>query len=112
MGDKQQPAHVELGGRGAGGCVAVTLVGVPLAALFAASPDVGVMGVWVGGGAAVWWAVRRRAVSDSSATPPPDSGPPSGDVYADESDEIDRVERGPEGVVCIVHPKRVEINQP
>lgn len=57
---------------------------------------------------AVWLAAVLH-LSDSSATPPPLSGTPSGDVYADESTEVDRVERGPEGVVCIIHPKRTEV---
>ncbi|MER6484095.1 hypothetical protein ABT264_11205 [Streptomyces virginiae] len=54
--------------------------------------------------AAVWW------LSDSSATPPPLPETPSGDVYADERVEIDRIERGPEGVTCTIHPKRTEVN--
>jgi len=57
------------------------------------------------------WLLAAWSVSDSSATPPPLSGTPLGDVYADESDEVDRVEWGPEGVVCIIHPKRIEVRQ-
>jgi hypothetical protein len=97
--------------RGTGGCVAVVTAAVALSVPFAVAPDAGVLTVWGAGGAVVWWAVRRRTMSVSSATPPPLSGTPSGDVFADETDEIDRVEWGPEGVVCIVHPRRIEINQ-
>ncbi|KOX34272.1 hypothetical protein ADL06_07725 [Streptomyces sp. NRRL F-6491] len=57
----------------------------------------------------VVWLLAAWRVSDSSATPPPLPIVPLGDVYADESDEVDRVEWGPEGVVCIIHPKRVEV---
>lgn len=95
--------------RAGGGCVLFGLGGGALAAVFAVSPDAGVLTVWGLGGAVLWWAVRRP-VSDSSATPPPLPETPSGDVFAGETDEIDRVERGPEGVICIVHPKRVEVS--
>lgn len=57
----------------------------------------------------VVWLFAAWSVSDSSATPPPLPVAPLGDVYADESDVVDRVEWGPEGVTCIVHPKRVEV---
>lgn len=56
------------------------------------------------------WLFAAWQVSDSSATPPPLSTTPSGDVYAGETDEVDRVEWGPEGVVCIIHPKRIEVS--
>ncbi|MFD6887142.1 hypothetical protein [Streptomyces sp. NPDC059957] len=58
---------------------------------------------WLG---AVWW------MSDSSATPPPLSETPLGDVYAGEVLRVDRVERGPEGVMCTVHVVREEVNHP
>ena len=60
----------------AGGCVLVVLGGVVLAAVWAASPEAGVLVVWVAGVAAVWWSARRR-VSVSSAPPPPEEGRPS-----------------------------------
>ncbi|MFD8948532.1 hypothetical protein ACFV0B_06725 [Streptomyces xanthophaeus] len=53
---------------------------------------------------AVWW------LSDSSATPPPLPNPPSGDEYAGQVVRVDRVERGPEGVMCTVHVVREEVN--
>ncbi|KOU48994.1 hypothetical protein ADK55_19195 [Streptomyces sp. WM4235] len=56
--------------------------------------------------AAVWW------LSDSSATPPPLPPAPSGDVFADDTVVVDRVERGPEGVVFIIHPVRQEVKRP
>jgi hypothetical protein len=96
--------------RAAGGCVLAGLSLMPLAVVFAVSPDAGILTTCGVGTAALWRAVRRP-VSDSSATPPPLPEPPSGDVFAGETDEIDRVERGPEGVICIVHPKRVEVSR-
>ena len=60
----------------AGALVLVVLAGVVLAAVWAASPEAGVLTVWVAGGSAVWWSARRR-MSDSSATPPPGEGRPS-----------------------------------
>ncbi|GAA1557147.1 hypothetical protein GCM10009731_09380 [Streptomyces globosus] len=91
--------------RAAGGCVLAVAAGVPLAVVFAASRDAGVLTVWGVVVASCGWQWRRR-VSDSSATPPPRSTPPLGDVYADESTEVERVVWGPEGVVCTLHPKR------
>lgn len=58
---------------------------------------------WLG---AVWW------LSDSSATPPPLPETPTGDKYAGEVLRVDRVERGPEGVMCTVHVVREEVNGP
>ncbi|WP_371588262.1 hypothetical protein [Streptomyces virginiae] len=55
--------------------------------------------------AAVWW------LSDSSATPPPLPETPSGDVYAGEVLRVDRVERGPEGVICTIHVVREEVKE-
>jgi hypothetical protein len=55
---------------------------------------------------AVWW------LSDSSATPPPLSPTPSGDEWADQPARVDRVEWGPEGVVCIIHVVRQEVKKP
>ncbi|MFE7898031.1 hypothetical protein ACFU3E_11045 [Streptomyces sp. NPDC057424] len=60
----------------AGGCVLLVLGGVPLAAVWAVSAEVGVLAVWVVGAAAVWWSARRR-MSDSSATPPPQEERPT-----------------------------------
>lgn len=57
---------------------------------------------------AVWlWAAW--SMSDSSATPPPLPGSPSGDVYAGEVLRVDRVVRGPEGVMCTIHVVREEV---
>ena len=103
-GEENAPDH----GRATGACVLVVLGVVVLAVVFAVSSTAGVL-VTVGGGTGfLWWAVRRP-VSDSSATPPPLPGAGTGDVYAGETEEVDRVEWGPEGVVCIIHPKRVEV---
>ncbi|MFI8104719.1 hypothetical protein [Streptomyces sp. NPDC086023] len=93
----------------AGGCMLVGLACVILAAVFAVSPEAGVLAVWAVGAGAVVWAVRRR-VSDSSATPPPEGVAPSGDVFAGETGEVDRVEKRVGGVT-IVYPKREVIPQ-
>ncbi|KJY18395.1 hypothetical protein VR43_25235 [Streptomyces sp. NRRL S-104] len=55
----------------------------------------------------VGWLWAAWVMSDSSATPPPLPGTPSGDVFADELVEGATVFRSPEGVVFIVHPRRV-----
>lgn len=58
----------------------------------------------------VAWLAAAWAMSDSSATPPPLPGTPSGDVYADESVEADRIERGPGEGLTIIYPVRTEVN--
>ncbi|MFE9481472.1 hypothetical protein ACFYNM_23050 [Streptomyces spororaveus] len=60
----------------------------------------------------VAWLGAAWAMSDSSAPPPPLPETPSGDVYAGEVLRVDRVERGPEGVICTVHVVREEVNGP
>lgn len=95
--------------RAAGACVLVVLAGAALGAVFAASSSAGVITVWVVGVLALWRRARR-GVSDSSATPPPRSSNASGDVYAGDTTRIARVVRSPEGVVCILHPEREEVN--
>lgn len=65
------------GSPGAGACVLVVLGGAVTAGAFAASPTVGVLGVWAVGTGALWRAARRRQVSDSSAPPPPGGDRPS-----------------------------------
>jgi len=60
----------------AGGCVLTVLGGAALAGVWAASPEAGVLAVWVVAGAAVWRSARRP-VSDSSAPPPPREERPS-----------------------------------
>lgn len=60
--------------RAAGGCAAVVLAGIPLAVVFAVSPDVGVLTVWGISGVAVWWAVRRVPRTANPAPPPPSEG--------------------------------------
>ncbi|MEU3033512.1 hypothetical protein [Streptomyces griseoaurantiacus] len=62
--------------RAAGGCVLLVLAGAPVAAVWAASPEAGVLVVWVAGALLLWRAAHRR-MSDSSATPPPGEGRPS-----------------------------------
>jgi hypothetical protein len=100
-----------MAGRAAGGCVLAALGSTLFAAVFAASPTVGVLTLWTAGGIALWQATRRR-VSDSSATPPPPPPAPSGDVYARETGKVARVVRGPEGVTCTVHMVREEVPNP
>lgn len=97
--------------RAAGGCVLVALVGVVGAVVFAVSAEAGVL-VTVGAAAgAMWWAVSRP-VSDSSAAPPPPPSPPSGDVYAGDSTEVERVQKGPGEGLSIIYPVRVEVTEP
>lgn len=93
----------------AGACVLVVFAAATIGGTFAASPTVGVLLVWVCAMALLWRTARRR-VSDSSATPPPLSPDASGDVYAGDTTRIARVERSPEGVMCILHPEREEVN--
>ncbi|MFE6079989.1 hypothetical protein [Streptomyces virginiae] len=57
----------------------------------------------------VVWLWAAWSMSDSSATPPPLPESTLGDVYAVESTEAERVEWSPEGVICIVHPKRIPV---
>jgi len=59
-----------------GGCVLVVLAGAALAAVWAASPEAGVLVVWVVGGIAVWRSARRR-MADLPAPPPAREGRPS-----------------------------------
>jgi hypothetical protein len=107
---KRVEEPVEEPSRAAGGCVLVALGGGAFAGVFAASPEAGVLAVWVVGAVALWRAARRR-VSDSSATPPPRGVPPSGDVFAGETGQIARVVHSPEGVMCTLHPVREETTQ-
>lgn len=93
----------------AGACVVIVLAGAATGALFAVSPTAGILSAWGVGGLALWRAIRR-GVSDSSATPPPLPPDGSGDVYAGDVTRIARVERSPEGVMCILHPEREEVN--
>lgn len=58
----------------------------------------------------VVWLFSAWSVSDSSATPPPGSDTLSRDVHAGDTGRIARVERSPEGVMCILHPEREEVN--
>lgn len=58
----------------------------------------------------VVWIVAAWCVSDSSATPPPLPYDPDSDELAGEIGEVDRVEWGPEGVMCTIHPVRGEVN--
>ncbi|OII64605.1 hypothetical protein BJP40_19905 [Streptomyces sp. CC53] len=97
--------------RAAGGCVAAAGALAALAAVFALAPEAGALTVWAVGGSALWWATRRP-MPDSSATPPPPSDTPTGDVYAGETENIDRVVRGPGEGMWIIHPVRQEVPRP
>lgn len=59
--------------RAAGGCVLLVLAGAPVAAVWAASPEAGVLVVWGAGAALLWRSVRRTA----NPAPPPGSRPSS-----------------------------------
>lgn len=110
MAAKKRDEEAVESSRAAGGCVLAVLAGGATGAVFAASPTVGVLGVWGIGAAALWWSVRRR-VSDMPATPPPTSAPPLGDVYAGGEDRIARVEYDPSGARCTIHVVRQEVNE-
>ncbi|MFH9072691.1 hypothetical protein [Streptomyces alboflavus] len=56
----------------------------------------------------VVWLYGAWHMSDSSATPPPRGVAPLGDVIADETGDVERVDLIAEGVGCIIHPVRVE----
>lgn len=82
-----------------------------------------VMAAWMLGGCAIatpvtWWVavftwvVAAYRVSDSSATPPPLPPGLDSDEYAGETEEVDRVEWGSEGVRCTIHTVRRGVNEP
>jgi predicted MFS family arabinose efflux permease len=75
MNDDETPVEEpETSSRAAGGCVLAVVGGVPLAAVFAVSPDAGVLAVWGVGTVALWWAVRRVPHAANPAPPPPSEG--------------------------------------
>lgn len=94
--------------RAAGGCVALALGGATFAAVFAASTTAGVLLVWAAATASVWWAIRRHKGPDQPL-PSPTESPSRGDVYAGETGEVDRIEKGPGGLT-LIYPKRQEAN--
>ncbi|MFJ7070170.1 hypothetical protein [Streptomyces sp. NPDC101115] len=59
----------------AGGCVLIALTGVPLAVVFAASPEAGILATVGTATAAVWWSVRRPSKIDNPSPPPPEALP-------------------------------------
>lgn len=59
----------------------------------------------------VVWLFAAWRVSDSSAPPPPEVAAPLGDVYADETDRVDRVKRGPGEGMSIIYPVREEVTE-
>lgn len=79
-------------------------------AVYVTSPTTAVLVTWVVGVLALWRSVKKR-VSDSSATPPLEEETPSEDVFAGETGEVERVERGSEGVMFTIHPKRIEVRK-
>lgn len=104
MDEEEGPA------RASGACVLVALAVVVAGSVFAVSTTAGILGAWLFGAVLLYRSARR--MSGMPATPPPRGAPPSGDVYAGETGEVDRVEWGPEGVTCIIHPKRVRVTEP
>lgn len=64
--------------RAAGGCVLVALAGVPLAVVFAASTEAGILATVGAATGAVWWSVRRVPKIHNPSPPPPDA--PSGNT--------------------------------
>ncbi|MFE8013630.1 hypothetical protein ACFU3O_12915 [Streptomyces antibioticus] len=105
MSGRRKPApELEEGpSRLAGGCVLVVLAGVVVAVLFAVDEAVGVLAVVGVGWVALYRAARR--VSGLSAPPPP---PSTGTVYAAQTDEIERVQKGPGEGMTILYPVREE----
>lgn len=91
-----------------GGCVATVFVAVAFAAVFAASRDLCVLLVWGVGVALLWWSVDKDC-STSTTPPPPEVTALFEDVYAGDTGGVDRIEKGPEGVMFTVHPKRTEV---
>lgn len=91
--------------RTAGGCV---LLGAALgaeAAVWAVSPEAGVLALWVVGGAVLWGAARRR-VSDMPATPPPEGvGPCRGECPGHEAEDGTTLHHR-EGMSIYVTPDR------
>ncbi|MEU2062888.1 hypothetical protein [Streptomyces sp. NPDC013455] len=59
----------------AGGCVLLVLGGTALGGVFAASPEAGILAVWLVGVAAVWWSTRRRKGTHQPLPSP--TAPPS-----------------------------------
>lgn len=57
--------------RAAGSCVLVALGGAVIAAVFAASPSIGVLAVLGAGTTALWWSVRRPNKINNPSPPPP-----------------------------------------
>jgi hypothetical protein len=102
MAAKKPAKEPEEPSRAAGGCVLVVLGGGTLAVVFAASPEAGVLAVWVVGALAVWRAARRRIGTDL-ALPSPTVAPSRNDVSADELRKAARAAYDPNGVMCIVH---------
>lgn len=58
----------------------------------------------------VVWAATAWHLSDSSATPPPRGVGPSAGVSADEAAKSARAVMDPNGVMCITHLAREEVN--
>lgn len=102
--EKRSAEPEEERSRAAGACVLVVLAGVVVAVLFAIDEAVGVLALVISGGVALYRSARH--MSDSSATPPPSF---SGDVYAAQTHEIERVQKGPGEGMTILHPVREEI---
>lgn len=71
---KQTPVEEpEEPSRAAGGCVLVVACGVPVAVVWAVSPEAGLLTLWAVGILAVWRFVRRTA--NPAPPPPPERGP-------------------------------------
>jgi hypothetical protein len=74
--------------RAAGACVLIALGGGALGAVWAASPEAGVLTLWGTGALAVWRYVRRAA--NPAPPPPPERGPDENPLFTVVEDERGR----------------------
>lgn len=72
--DETPAEEPESSSRAAGGCALLFLGGIPLAAVFAASSEAGVLATVGAAVGAVWWSVRRVPRTANPAPPPPSEG--------------------------------------
>jgi hypothetical protein len=77
--------------KAAGACVLVALGSAGLAAIWAASPEAGILTVWTVGTVALWRTARRTTSVDDAATPSPP--PPSGQADEEFAQVIEAARR-------------------